>query len=230
MLRRAAGIIAVSEATRRDAIEILGIPANRIRTIHNGVSEAYFDVPAPPPRPTPYVLFVGTIEPRKNVDRLLDAWQLLPSRVRAAHELLLAGAAGWRCEQTLERLHNAPPGVRWLGYFPEACLPGLIRGATMLVYPSIYEGFGLPVAQAMACGTPAVTSNVSAMAEIAGESALLVNPESAEDIRDAILRLAEDPQERARLAEAGRARAERLFRWERAARQSLAFFREVTAR
>ncbi len=230
VLPRAAGIIAVSEATRRDAIEILRIPPERIRTIYNGVSSAYFDAPAPPPRPKPYALFVGTIEPRKNVDRLLDAWQSLPADIRAEYELLLAGGAGWRCGPTIERLRNAPPGVRWLGYFPEPRLPELIRGAEMLVYPSLYEGFGLPVAQAMACGTPCITSHLSATAEIAGDAALLVDPLSVEEIRSAILRLIEHPEERARLSRAGRARAERLFRWERAARESLEFFRSVTGR
>lgn len=230
VLKRAAGIIAVSETTRRDAIEILGIAPERIRTIYNGVAEAYFNAPAPPPRPKPYALCVGTIEPRKNVDRLLDAWALLPADVRSSHDLLLAGGPGWRCESTLTRLASPPPGVQWLGYFPEPLMPELIRGAALLVYPSLYEGFGLPVAQAMACGTACVASNVGSLPEIAGDAAILVNPESPEEISRAILRLIEQPEERARLAAAGRARAERLFRWRRAARESLGFFHEINAR
>lgn len=230
VLRNAAGLIAVSECTRRDAIEVLGIAPERIRTIYNGVADAYFDAREPAPRLRPYVLFLGTIEPRKNVDRLLDAWQLLPAGIRREYELLLAGAAGWHCERTAERLKRAGPGIRWLGYFPEAQLPELVRGAVALVYPSLYEGFGLPVAQAMACGTPCITSNVSSLPEIAGDAAVLVNPESAEEIRDAIVRLIENPAERERLSAAGRARAKKLFRWERAARESLRFFHEVTGR
>lgn len=227
VIGRAAGLIAVSERTRQDAIEVLGIPPERIRTIYNGVAEAYFEAPEPPPRLKPYVLFVGTIEPRKNVDRLLDAWQRLPAGVRREYELLLAGGAGWHCEATVHRLRSAGEGIRWMGYFPEPQLPELIRGATMVVYPSLYEGFGLPVAQAMACGVACVTSNVSALPEIAGDTAVLVNPESVEEIRGAILRLIESPDERRRLGAAARARAERLFRWERAARESLEFFRDV---
>lgn len=230
VLSRAAGVIAVSECTRRDAIELLGIPPERIRTIYNGVADAYFEAPLPPPRLKPYVLFLGTIEPRKNVDRLLDAWDLLPASIRREYELLLAGGAGWHCEATIERLRRSGAGVRWLGYFPEAQLPQLIRGATLLVYPSLYEGFGLPVAQAMACGTPCVTSHAGSLPEIAGDAAVLVDPESVEEIRDAILRLIESPDERQRLSEAGRARAGRLFRWERAARESLRFFREISGR
>lgn len=230
VLSRAAGVIAVSEATRQDAIDILGLPPDRIRTIHNGVADAYFEAQQPPPRRKPYALFVGTIEPRKNVDRLLDAWESLPAAVLAEYDLLLAGGEGWHCEATVARLRAARAGVRWLGYYPEALLPELIRGATVLVYPSLYEGFGLPVAEAMACGTPCVTSSVSALPEIAGGAALFVNPESVEEIRHAILRLLEDPDERARLGAAGRARAERMFRWERAARESLQFFHEITGR
>lgn len=230
VLKRAAGIMAVSEATRRDAIEVLGIAPERVRTIYNGVSSAYFNAPMPPPPPKPYALFLGTIEPRKNVERLLDAWESLPAGVRDAFDLLLAGGAGWRCEATVRRLRAARAGVRWLGYFPEALLPELVRGAEVLVYPSLYEGFGLPVAEAMACGTACITSNASSLPEIAGDAALLVNPQSVEEIREALLRLLEHPEERARLGAAGRARAERMFRWERAARQSLEFFHEVTGR
>ena len=230
VLKRAAGLIAVSEATRQDAIEILGLDPERIRTIYHGVADSYFEAPDPPPRRKPYALFVGTIEPRKNVDRLLDAWESLPAGVREEYDLLLAGGAGWRCEDTVRRLRNARGGIRWLGYYPEALLPELIRGAALLVYPSLYEGFGLPVAEAMACGTACVTSRVSSLPEIAGDAALYVNPRSVEEIREAVLRLLERPEERARLGAAGRARAEQMFRWERSARQSLQFFHEINGR
>ena len=230
VLKRAAGVIAVSEATRQDAIEILGLDPARIRTIHNGVADAYFEARVPPPRRKPYALFVGTIEPRKNVDRLLDAWEMLPARVRSDYDLLLAGGAGWRCEATIERLRNSREGVYWLGYYPEPLLPELIRGAALLAYPSLHEGFGLPVAQAMACGTACVTSRVSSLPEVAGDAALLVNPESVEEICSAMLRLLEDSGLRSTLGAAGRERAERLFRWERAARLSLEFFHSITGR
>lgn len=230
VLKRAAGVIAVSETTRQDAIEILGLEPHRVRTIHNGVADAYFEAPEPPPRRRPYALFVGTIEPRKNVDRLLDAWESLPAAVRAEYDLLLAGGAGWHCEATVGRLRAAGKGIHWLGYYPEALLPELIRGAAILVYPSLYEGFGLPVAEAMACGTACITSNAGSLPEIAGGAAVLVDPQSVEQIREAVLRLLEHPEERARLGAAGRARAEQRFRWGRAARESLEFFREVTGR
>jgi alpha-1,3-rhamnosyl/mannosyltransferase len=235
VLARAAAVIAVSESTRRDAIEHLGLHPDRVVTIHNGVAEAFFRadgndasrVRAKLQLAKPFVLSLGTIEPRKNIDRLLDAWLTLRRDVREAHELVIAGPAGWASAQTLARLESRPPGVRRLGYVPEADLPGLLRGATLLAYPSLYEGFGLPLAQAMACGVPAVTSNVSSLPEIAGGAARLVDPRSADEITAALDVLLSDPAERARLGARGRERALQNLRWPLAAEKSLALFRRL---
>ncbi len=229
ILRQASGLIAVSEHTRRDAIELLGLHPDRITTIHNGVAEAYFEPGEAVVRAKPYILHLGTIEPRKNIDTLLDAWLQLPRDLRDTHELVIAGPAGWASAPTIARLKTHPPGVTWLGYVPESALPGLIRGALALVYPSLYEGFGLPLAQAMACGTAAVTSNVSALPEVAGDAALLVEPQSASAIRNAMTRLIEDAELRRRLGEQGRTRAALHFRWPINARKSIAFFEKVAA-
>lgn len=227
VLKQADALIAVSENSRRDAIEILGIHPDRITTIHNGVSEAYFAGGAPLDAPKPYVLHTGTIEPRKNIDRLLDAWHLLPAGLRDAFDLVLAGPAGWAAPATVARLRSAPPGIRWLGYVPESDMPALTRGAALVVYPSLYEGFGLPVAQAMACGVACLTSNNSSLPEVAGGGARLVDPLSVSEIRSALIRLLESPAERATLGHAGRQRAEACFRWSIAARKSLDFFHQV---
>lgn len=229
-LQRADGLISVSDNSRRDAIELLGISPDRIRTIYNGVADAYFDVEAPAPRPRPYVLHAGTIEPRKNIDTLLDAWQLLPPSLRDAFDLIIAGPAGWNADSTVARLEAAPRGVTWLGYVPESRMPALTRGASLLVYPSLYEGFGLPLAQAMACGTAAITSNTSCLPEVAGPAARLVDPLSASELRSALIDLLDDEDERTRLGAEGRARANQLFRWSRNAQLSLAFFEEVLSR
>jgi len=228
-LRRAHSLIAVSEHTRQDAIRLLGLHPERITTIHNGVAEEYFSAPMPAPAEKPYVLHAGTIEPRKNIDRLLDAWNALPRGLRDAYDLVLAGPGGWRSEATIERLRSAGAGIRWLGYVAEAEMPSLTRGATLVVYPSLYEGFGLPLAQAMACGVATLTSNTSCLPEIAGGAARLVNPESVDEIRDAIAELLESPAERARLGATGRAHALKHYRWEFAARRSLEFFARVMA-
>jgi alpha-1,3-rhamnosyl/mannosyltransferase len=222
ILQRADGLIAVSENTRQDAVRLLGIAPDRIRTIHSGIAEEYFHA-APLGRAKPYALYVGTIEPRKNLDTLLDAWALLKPSLRNEFGLLIAGPRGWSSDATHARIERE---ATYLGYVPEADLPGLTAGATAFVYPSLYEGFGFPVAQAMAAGAPVVTSNNSCLPEIAADAAILIDPRSAADIAAALTRLFESEVLRTDLRTRGRKRAE-LFRWEKCATESLHFFRSV---
>jgi len=224
-VRRADGLIAVSENTRADAIRLLGLSPERITTIHSGVAEEYFDAPKMK-RLRPYALFVGTIEPRKNLNALLDAWRLLNPELRRAFDLVVAGPAGWGAKSTLERIRAE---ATYLGYVPEADLPGLTAGATAFIYPSIYEGFGFPVAQAMAAGVPIVTSNVSSLPEITAGAAMLVDPRSPSELAAAILRVLEAADLRTDLSARGREVAQR-YRWERCAEESLQFFRRVAGR
>jgi glycosyltransferase involved in cell wall biosynthesis len=223
ILRRADGLIAVSENTRQDAIRVLGIAPDRIRTIYSGIAEEYFQA-KPMPRPRPYALYVGTIEPRKNLGTLLDAWALLKPSLRAGFDLLIAGPRGWSSDQTFARIERE---AKYLGYVPEQDLPGLTAGASAFVYPSLYEGFGFPVAQAMAAGAPVVTSNNSCLPEIVSDAAILIDPGSASEIAGALTRLFESESLRADLAGLGRKRAE-LFRWEKCATESLHFFRSAS--
>jgi glycosyltransferase involved in cell wall biosynthesis len=223
VFRRASGLIAISENTRQDAVRLLGLDARRIEVIYPGVPEAYFRA-LPTPAGKPYVLFVGMIEPRKNVDALLDAWQDFP--LRAEFDLVIAGPGGWAAEKTLARLAVQPPGVRYLGYVKEEDLPGLTAGAAAFVYPSLYEGFGIPVAQAMAAGVPVITSNTSCLPEIAGDGALLVDPRSPTEIRAALEKLLTSASLRQKLGESARERAQQ-YRWENSARKSLEFFRRL---
>jgi alpha-1,3-rhamnosyl/mannosyltransferase len=234
---RADGLIAVSEQTRQDAVRMLGIDERRIEAIHHGIAPAYFEISEAGAAQVrklyalerPYVLFVGTVEPRKNVALLLDAWQGLPEDVRREFALVLAGPAGWASDAVLERLKISGPDVRYLGYVPEPDLPGLFAGAALFAYVSLYEGFGFPVAQAMAAGVPVLTSAVSALPEIAGGAAELVDPRSEQAVRDALGRLLTSDSRRRELAQAGRRRAAD-FRWERCAQRSLAFFERVAGR
>jgi alpha-1,3-rhamnosyl/mannosyltransferase len=231
LARRADGLIAVSECTRQDAIRTLGVAPEKIRTIHSGVADGFFDPPAVLVEEVraryglqrPFVLFVGTIEPRKNVDLLLDAWESLPVALRTQYELVVAGPVGWAAEKTVARLG----AVRYLGYIREPDLAPLTAAAEAFVYPSLYEGFGFPVAQAMAAGVAVITSNVSSLPEVAGNAALLVDPRSQGELRAALVRLLGSVELRRSLGMAGRERA-REFRWEVCAEKSLAFFRQVT--
>jgi len=233
LARRADALIAVSEATKRDAVRVLGIPEHKITVIHSGIPHAYFSpdqalIEAARRKyelRRPFVLFVGTIEPRKNVDALLEAFESLPVSLRQHWDLVVAGPAGWAAAQTMKRLRRDAK-IRYLGYVPEALLPGLTAAAGIFAYPSLYEGFGFPVAQAMAAGVPVITSNVSAMPEIAGEAALLVDPYSQNELHHALARLMTTDGLRSALAAAGRQRAEQ-FHWENCAARSIAFFRNL---
>ena len=235
--KRADALIAVSAHTRDDAVRLLGLDPQRIRVIRHGVAEPYFDVPpAEVARVRSlygldrgYVLFNGTVEPRKNLAALLDAYESLSSDLRREFAFVVAGPPGWSSEPLLRRLRSAPPGVRYLGYVPEASMPGLFAGAALFAYVSFYEGFGFPVAQALAAGAPVLTSAVSALPEIAGSAAEFVDPRSPSEIRDALDRLLTSPARRSALAAAGRLRA-REFRWEICARRSLEFFQEAAGR
>ncbi len=227
VFKKAVSLIAISENTRQDAIRFLRIPEERITTIHCGIADAYFDA-APRPSEKPYVLYTGTIEPRKNVDTLLDAWSAM--RFRNEFDLVIIGSPGWHCEQTLARLNSGTAGVRYLGYIPESDLPGWTAGAVGFIYPSLYEGFGLPVGQAMAAGVPVITSNTSCLPEVAGGGALYVDPRSAAELRSALERLLESAELRMHLGQAGRQLARDRYRWSRNAQLSLEFFRRVAGR
>ena len=223
VLARANRLIAISENSRQDAARLLGLDAERIEVIYPGVPEVYFGAQARPSE-KPYVLYVGAIEPRKNLDTLLDAWEGF--RLRGDFDLIVAGASGWAGAKTLARLRAKPRGgsVRYLGYVPEDELPGLTAGASAFVYPSLYEGFGLPVAQAMAAGVAVITSNTSCLPEMASGGALLVDPRSAAEIQGAMEKLLTSPELRQELAAAGMARARKEYRWKVCARKSLEFF------
>ena len=223
ILQKADALIAISENTRADAIRLLGLHPERVHVIYPGVPEVYFGA-QPRPAERPYVLYVGTIEPRKNVDTLLDAWQSF--RLRNDFDVVIAGSSGWGSEKTMARLASRLQGVRYLGYVPEDELPGLTAGAMAFVYPSLYEGFGFPVAQAMAAGVPVITSNTSCLPEIAGGGGLLVDPRSPAEIQTALEKLLTSQSLRDQLRTAGIDRAGQ-YRWDACARQSLEFFRRL---
>jgi alpha-1,3-rhamnosyl/mannosyltransferase len=235
--KRASGLVAVSESTRRNAVQVLGLNPETIQVIYPGVAGAYFEAASEAAASArsryglhkPYALYVGTVEPRKNLDRLLDAWQTLPATIREQYDLVMAGPEGWQSVQTMARLRLATAGIRYMGYVPEPDLPGITAGATVFVYPSLYEGFGFPVAQAMAAGVPVITSHVSSLPEVTGGAAVLIDPQSPAELRDALDRLLTSPAARMHMAAAGRIRAQH-FRWDECARKSVDFFERIVGR
>ncbi|MDQ6663009.1 MAG: glycosyltransferase family 4 protein [Acidobacteriota bacterium] len=233
IVKRARGVIVPSESSRNDAIRILGLDPARVQVIHHGISDDYFGNPKLSPAARArykvnraYLLFISTIEPRKNLDRLLDAYAALTPDIRDEFELIVAGPIGWNSANTVQRLQSGMPGVRYLGYVPEEHLPGLTAGASIFVYPSLYEGFGFPVAQAMAAGVPVIASNNSSIPEVAGDAARLVDPRSTEEIRASLADLLLSPSIRSHMRDLGRERAQR-FQWIECARKTWTFFEHV---
>jgi len=200
-VRRCAAFLVPSEATARDCEEYLGLPRDRIFVTPLGV-DADFASPCPSPAPSPYLLSVGTLEPRKNHLRLIEAY----ARLSADVPLHLVGKRGWHCEEVIERARTMP-GVEWKGHLPEEQMRAELAGATALVYPSVLEGFGLPVLEAMAAGVPVVTSDVEPLRSIADGAALLVDPHDVDAIAGALERVLGDSALRSRLIASGRLRA-----------------------
>ncbi|MCZ6727476.1 MAG: glycosyltransferase family 1 protein [Acidobacteria bacterium] len=222
-LRGAERIVAVSAATATDLERRFPTSAGRITMIHNGVDPAFMPAPAAQieairhryEAPAGYVLFIGTLEPRKNLSRLLDAWDLVADELPGSPPLLVAGAKGWDSGGLRRRLRRTP-GVRYLGRLTRPQLLEVLQGTLVFVYPSLYEGFGLPVAEAMACGRPVITSDISSLPEVVGDAGVLVNPRHTKDLAAALTRVLGDAGLRAELAERGLRRAQN-FSWDTAA-------------
>jgi alpha-1,3-rhamnosyl/mannosyltransferase len=211
VLRAARRVIAVSEFTRRELVHLLGVPEERIHVVPNAVDDEFTrDGPA---EQGEYVLAVGTLEPRKNLDRLVEAVR------RTDTELRIVGARGWG------GVDVAGNGVRWLGEVSDAELARLYRGAACVAYPSLYEGFGIPVLEAMACGVPVVTTRGTAMEEVANGAAVLVDARDPAEIAAGILRAVAD---RSRLVARGLERA-RAFRWDAVAAATVDVYRGAAA-
>jgi glycosyltransferase involved in cell wall biosynthesis len=222
-LRNAAQIVAVSHATATDIEKRFPTAGGRVSVVHNGVDSIF--APAPSSTrdairraylaPQGYLLSIGTLEPRKNLSRLLDAWDRVTADMPDGPPLLLAGAKGWGSASLRRRIQRTPR-VRYVGRLQRAQLVEILQGALAFVYPSLYEGFGLPVLEAMACGIPVITSDSSSLPEVIGDAGIQVNPRHTEQLTSALKRLIRDPDLRAELGELGRRRATR-FSWPLAA-------------
>ncbi len=230
-------IIAISGATRADLVQLLRVPAHKISVIHHGVARRFqpvsdwsallatlarYGLVGPDGQPIPYFFYVGTLQPRKNLIRLIDAL----AQVQGPH-LVIAGKTGWLAEgiqQHAEQLGIAKR-VHFSGYVADTDLPALLSGALAFTLPSLYEGFGMPVLEAMACGAAVLASNTSAIPEVAGDAALLVDPLDTAAIANGLMLLAGNPQLRQELRERGLKRAAH-FTWDRCTQETLEVLRE----
>ncbi|MBI3287812.1 MAG: glycosyltransferase family 4 protein [Chloroflexi bacterium] len=235
--QRARRIIAISQATKQDIVRLWGIDPQRVVVIPCGVEER-FRPPAPEALeawrrrrslPEHMILFLGTLEPRKNIPGLLRAYALLRSRGLRSHMLVLAGAAGWGQTSILAEMGRLGlNGQVFLpGYVPSEELPLWYAAADLFVYPSLYEGFGLPVLEAMACGTPVIAADGSALPEVVGEAGLLVSPTDVEALAEAIQRALQDPSLREAMRGKGLLQARR-FSWAEAGRRTAQVYEEAT--
>src|SRR5687767_2737787 len=237
--RRADAIITVSNSARYDILRHLKVPREKVKVIAGGVSSHFRPVDDQAQLDAvrskyglhqPFILYVGTIEPRKNLTRLIQAFSDL-KKSGLPHKLVIVGQQGWQVGPIfaeVERLGLAKD-VLFTGYVPLEELPALYSLCESMAFPSLYEGFGLPVLEAMACGAAVVTSRSSSLIEVAGEAALLVNPLSVDEIADSLRRLHRDPDLRAELRQHGIARSSQ-FTWEAAARSTLDLYETIGAR
>jgi glycosyltransferase involved in cell wall biosynthesis len=231
-ISKADGVIAVSKHTAKDIVsEIPKIKKNKIRIIYEGVSLTKYltiDHIVSLGIDRPYILFVGTLEPRKNLRRLCLAFKKINSELKNKFKLIIAGGKGWGREDVslLIRQLKLSENVLLLGYVSEETLATLYKHATLLAMPSLYEGFGLPIIEAMHFGTPVLTSNVSSMKEIAMDAAVLVDPLDVNSISDGLILVLQDFRLQRQLSQNGLKRASE-FNWMKAARETLSFFDHI---
>jgi glycosyltransferase involved in cell wall biosynthesis len=230
-LLRADVVICVSESTRRDLLDEYEIDPSRAITVHNGIRPQPASGTCSTPLPARYILFVSTIEPRKNLGVLLDAFERLRAGELYQGDLVIVGRVGWKSEQTMKRIRTSRwrKAIHHLDYVPREDLGEIYRRAEIFVLPSRYEGFGLPVLEAMSHGTAVITTTSSSLPEVAGDAALLFDPDDAAALADAIDRIATDRELRERMVKKGLDRVNR-FGWDRAADETLAVLRKVAHR
>jgi glycosyltransferase involved in cell wall biosynthesis len=235
VLPRVDAVITISQVSRADIVQYLRIPPQRIRVVYRCVGEAYHPVSDPQIArvrksyglPQKYFLFVGSVEERKNLRRLLqacaDLWATGEER-----PLVVVGARRWKYSKIMNSVRelDLERRVIFTGHVPDSDLPALYNGADLFVFPSLYEGFGLPPLEAMACGTPVVCSNASSLPEVVGDAALTVDPHDVEALSEAMHRVLSDPDLADDLRRRGLERAAR-FTWDQAARETIDVYREV---
>lgn len=231
-VRKANRVVADSYSTQQEVLEEFGIHEDKVSVIHLGKPQRQnvppLDCLISLGLTRSYFLFVGTIEPRKNLTRLLKAYVLLSEETKQKSQLVIVGGSGWGHVNLLETINelNLTQHVLVLGYVDDAVLPALYAHAQFLAMPSLYEGFGLPLVEAMVYGTPVLTSNTSSMPEVAGEAGVLVDPLDIESIGEGLRHLIENATLRTDLAEKALKNGER-FSWERAADQLVSVFERV---
>lgn len=222
-------VIAISKSTKKDLEKITSIASNKIEVIYPGLN-VFSKISSALPitfnlKPKNYLLFVSTIEPRKNLKNLLIAYNMLPVATQDKYPLVMVGGKGWNTDEELKTIGNSK-GIKWLGYVKDADLAKLYKEATLFVYPSLYEGFGFPISEAMQFGTPVITSNISSMPEVAAAAGILIDPNNPKSISSAIQSIIEGKISRAVLKKTGIQQAN-TFSWDKTAKETIKLLEEV---
>jgi glycosyltransferase involved in cell wall biosynthesis len=237
VVKKARRIITVSQNSKEDLIRVLGVNGDKVDVIANGIHESFKKITNDRQLtrvkekynlPQKIILYVGNLEPKKNIEGIIEAFSRLIKAGQIEHTLVIAGKKGWLYDGIFkivaeQELHQ---NIRFLGYVPRGDLPALYNLAELFVFPSFYEGFGIPPLEAMACGTPVLTSNVAAVPEVVGDAAVMVDPNEVQEIADAIRDITGDEKIRAALTEKGFERA-KLFSWGKTARDTLKVYKKA---
>jgi glycosyltransferase involved in cell wall biosynthesis len=223
-------IITGSYCTKQEIINRLDFDASKIKVIHHGVNhdifKVYNDIDIDIKLPSKFIFCVGSIEPRKNLLGLLKAYNLLDKDMKEKYKLVLAGFKGWENKEIMQLIKQNEDFIKYLGYISDEELAKVYNLASLFVYPSFYEGFGLPVAEAMACGTPVITSSVSSLPEVGADAVVYVDPNNIEDIKEKMMMVLSDEDLQKQMIQQGLKRAKN-FTWEKSAKEHIKIFKEV---
>ncbi len=237
-VKKADKIIAISNSTKADLVRLLKVDPHKILVIYPGYDNRAFkpveeqakivEIKSKYGIDGNYILYTGTLEPRKNVARLVEAFGRLVKAGRIGHKLVIAGKKGWLYDDIFETVNRLglDKDIIFTGYAPYEDLPLLLNGADVFIYPSLYEGFGLPPLEAMACGIPVITSNVSSLPEVVADAGMLVDPNSVDSIAEVLYQVVSDKKLREQMRQKGLARAG-LFSWEKVAVETIKLLEEV---
>jgi glycosyltransferase involved in cell wall biosynthesis len=221
------GIVTVSNHSKKDIVEKMGIPEEKIAVTHLGVQSIFNANPISDSKEIlnkynisyPFILSVGSINPRKNIERLLEAFTLMKKNNKLPHKLVLVGTSGW-LNGKIKASIQGNKDIILIGIVPEDELPTFFQQADLFMFPSLYEGFGLPVIEAMACGAPVITSNCSSLPEIAGDAAVLVDPYNSKKISEAMLHILTNSAAKHDMIQKGIEQSKK-FNWEKTAKMTL---------
>jgi glycosyltransferase involved in cell wall biosynthesis len=231
-------VVTISESSKKDIVEYLSVEPDRIYVtpLASRYSPNYLSLDSKEKLKQlinydfskPYILFVSTIEPRKNINAIISAFNYLKEKSKIEHQLILIGQKGWHHQPIFEAIEASPwnSQIHHLSYLSDELVALFYSQADVFVYPSHYEGFGLPVLEAMTLGAPVITSNTSSLPEVAGDAALLVDPNEPTQLAEAILKVISDCQLRSKLIHKGQERA-KLYSWERTAQETLKAYRSL---